>query len=317
MKLPGTGAPKDENCGVWTSLAVCSADPQHSRVPLRKSCNRLECPECHPRVLTRSAESVALRVDGYRRAIEGQQDLSGAPVQVRDLAPRHWLISPSRIDVESILRRVEKTLTKKWGKAWSQDDWDRAVITRIRERAYELIDVADLRGAAVIFHPYRIRQSKKHIIEREISKLPNPIKYWEWVRLQPNWRDYVKFSPHFHLMAYGTAIPTDEFYARTGAIIKMVREVDDTAALAYYLLSHAPVVNNRLQTTYRGCLSTDKLKVEKEWIDKEHVECPTCGALMVWTRVDEHMDIIEVLHDRPLYRKVRHREYVIVDPGGG
>lgn len=324
-KLPGTGATKDENCGVWTSLAVCSGDPQHFRKPVTKNCGRLECPECHTRPLRRSANAAALRIDGYRHAMVGQRTLSGEHTDVVSLAPRHFLISFTRSDVETTVARAEKALTRKWGRSWTQDDWDRAVITKLRDRAYDLIDLAfedpdrpGQWGAAPIIHPYRIRKSKRAKIQREINKLPNPIKYWQWIRMQPDWRDYVKFSPHVHLVAYGSAIPTNEFYERTGgAVIKMIRDVDNTPALVYYLLSHAPVINGKLQITYLGCLSRERLKVEKEWIDREDVLCPKCSAVMCWTRTDDQLNVLEVLYDRPMQHKHLHRVFRVVVPGGG
>lgn len=223
--------------------------------------------------------------------------------------------------METAIHRVEKSLTKKYGTAWTQDDWDRAVVAKLRDRAHHLIKLAfedperpGQWGAAPIIHLLRIKKSKKAKIQRAIDKLPNPIKYWQWVRMQPDWRDYVNFSPHAHVIAYGSAMPTNEFYELTGGtVIKMIREVDNTPALVYYLLSHAPVIQGRLQIGYLGCLSREKLKVEKEWVDREDVLCVTCGANMCWTRVDEHLNVLEVLLDKPLYRKELHRKFKIVD----
>ena len=313
--LPGTGAVKDEECGEWTALAVCSADVNHERRPIMKSCNRLECPVCHTRVLQRNSAAVASRVDGYRKALTGQVTLYGG-IAKKPRPPRHGILSPPASVVNAVYDRTMKSLAKKYpGGEYTAEDIQATYMEKFRYEAYKALELLGIDGAACIIHYDRVTEEGK---EKHQAEAPGMAR-WEWLRCQvENWHDLVYFSPHMHVAYYGWTMDTDEFYEKSGGwVFKMRRVVEEVAPLAYYLLSHAPVIHGRLSVTYTGCLSPRKLKAVDDHIEKEEVLCEKCGAVMVFAAIDMDGNITHIT-DRPLYHKRRVRTYRIEEgPGPG
>lgn len=307
--MPGTGKIKDEECGMFTAIAVCSSNPDHDKKPIQKSCNRLECPICHTRTLTRNAEAVASRVNGYREALVGQRTLGGDHAKMAR-PPRGGTLSPPQSIINAVYDRTIKSLKKKHPEGFTGEDVQLVFMEKFRYEAYKAMEILGIDGAAVIIHFDRVNDLGKALHEEAAPNKPR----WEWVRDQPDFRDLIYFSPHVHLMYYGTSMPTKDFYEASGCwVFKMVREVEDVPRLAYYLLSHAPIIHGRLSVTYWGCLSPRKLQAIDEHIVKEEVLCEKCGAVMVYASIDGQGEIQHIT-DRPLYRKHRVRTYAIREP---
>lgn len=315
--VPGTGQVKDDQCGMFTAVAVCSSNPDHEKRPIQKSCNRLECPVCYTRVLRRNAEAVALRVNGYREALEGQRTLDGK-ITNRPYPPRSGTMSSPQSVINTVYDRTIRSLEKKKPGGYNSMDVQAVFLEKYRYEVYKALDILFKEedpgngGAAVIIHFDRVNDQGKELFDEAHPDMP----IWSWIITNPNWRDLIYFSPHVHLLYYGTTMNTREFYDKSdGWTFKMIREADQVEPASYYYLSHAPVIHGRLSVTYWGCLSPRKLKAVDEHIVKEEVLCETCGAVMVYASIDGSGNILN-LTDHHMYRKRRVRTYQIVVTNG-
>lgn len=308
--LPGTGKAKDEGCGMFTAIAVCSSNIDHDKKPIKKSCNRLECPICHTRTLTRNAEAVTSRVNGYREALAGQRTLGGDHAKM-PRPPRHGILSPPQSVINAVYDRSTRSLEKKYPGGYTDQQFQLVFMEKFRYEAYKTMDLLGIDGSAVIIHFNRVTTRGRRLHRESGEDLP----IWDWIRKQENFRDLIYFSPHVHLIYYGTSMPTNYFYDQSGGwVFKMKRDADQVARLAYYLLSHAPVIHGRLSVTYWGCVSARKLKAVEEHTEKEEVLCETCHAVMVYASLGLDGSIVHVT-DRAMYRKRKVRKYQIVEPG--
>jgi hypothetical protein len=304
--IPGTGQVKDEMCGQVRSIAVCSADPSHDRRKIKHSCNRLECPECFPRVLHRNSEALASRVQGYRLALaQGQTTLEGQ-YRAKPRAPRQGVLSPPQKVINAVYDRSRKALDK-LGEPYTSQDLQAVYLEKFRYETYKALDTLGVDGAGVVIHFYRVTDEGKALHKISGTELPR----WAWLQKQDDWQSLVYFSPHVHLMFYGMAIDTDKFYDESdGWTFKNKGDIYDAEGFAYYILSHAPVIKDRLSVTYWGCLSPRKLKAVDTFIQKDEVLCEKCGAVLVFASLDENGEIQNIT-DRPLYHKKRIRIYAL------
>ena len=304
--LPRTGEIKDDRCGELKNMGVCSSNPDHARIPIRHSCNRLECPVCYGRPLLRAAEASAQRIQGYQSAL-GQArllDLTGSAI----LPPRHFMISPPALIVNKCIDRTWKTIEAHY---WHPDDWGKVFISKFRHEAYKALQVADLEGGGFVAHLYRIRSELLGTITAATKRFGLKDR-WEYVLNRSDWRDLIYFSPHAHFPAYGTTVPTNQFYEVSGGwTIRMIREASTVQGLMYYLLSHAPVINGRLSITYLGCLCPQRLRCTEIRTEKEEMLCPECGAVMVIASCDDEGELLEIHMEQPLVRRKKIRYYTL------
>jgi predicted RNA-binding Zn-ribbon protein involved in translation (DUF1610 family) len=222
--------------------------------------------------------------------------------------PRHFMLSPPALVVNKAIERTQNTLQ---AKNLHPDNWGRVFIEKFRYEAYKAARIADLDGGAVITHLYRIKKEEHRFIQDECQRLGFKDR-WEFVINQSDWRNYVYWSPHIHFPAYGTAVPTKQFYEQTeGWTIRMIREASTVQGLMYYLLSHAPVINGRLSVTYLGCLSPQRLRCIQVKTEKAEVLCPECGNPLVYASLDDEGVICEIHLERPLMRRTKIRYYMI------
>ncbi len=213
--LPGQGEYKPY-CMKWVSWG-CNNTAQH---PFKKhyaeheikTCKTSNCPKCFESWINRQASRSTRRFSKF--AEDKQYNF------------RHIILSPPQ--------EKAKTLTYNELKKWLSNS----------------LKVANIKTAAVVFHPFRFQDHKKS-------------------------KPYI--SPHFHLLVYGKVTNTTEFYNKTNWLIKnkgdMKTDVDIFNCVRY-LLSHAGVRSKTHVIRYLGDISYRKLKVEKEVI--EH-GCPHCN----------------------------------------
>ncbi len=219
--LPGQGQAKPY-CKKWISWG-CNNTKQH---PYKqhyaehelKTCKIAFCPKCYESWINRQANRSTRR---FIKFLENKQYYF-----------RHIVLSPPQEQAKA-MSYIE---LKKWFAS--------------------ALKVANIKTAAVIFHPFRFQDREK---------------------VQP----YV--SPHFHLLVYGKVTNTTEFYNKTNWLIKnkgdMKTEVDIFNCVRY-LLSHAGVKKKTHAVRYLGDISYRKLKVEKE---PQNHNCPHCDRpLMIF-----------------------------------
>ena len=106
-------------------------------------------------------------------------------------------------------------------------------------------------GGCLIWHPFRVTKEGKRKAMKEGKH------FWEWIREQENWQDYVYFSPHFHFIGYcgflEEPFPGEEFVYKTITFEPDEEEKEETekkknginwdavGRCLHYLLTHAGI----------------------------------------------------------------------------
>jgi len=92
----------------------------------------------------------------------------------------------------------------------------------MRRKAYQLLKDAGIGDAFVLYHRYRIKayykKEFKAALERHDKDAISGI--WEWLRIKGLRENASYYSPHFHVISTGWSIPSDEFNAKTGWVLK-------------------------------------------------------------------------------------------------
>lgn len=305
--IPGTGPEGSERCGDWQGHAgICSGSgTKHKIIKFQYSCHHLTCPTCYTGTLVRNAKAASQRIAGYREALAEAQSTLGGGSWARPLPPRHVVLSPPASVVNHLIERINRWLPDHPGEAF-----DSEFTRRFREVVYREIEGLGLGGAGVVIHLWRTTSRAKRLHNESGSDL----RIWDWLRPREDLEDLVVFSPHAHLVAYGSMIPAGEFYnISCGWVYRNLDEVYNLEGLLFYLLGHVQVINGRVSITYAGCLSPRKLKTTKTEVVREDLLCEECGSVMVHGRVDTLDDTrVEELTDRPVVRRVIKRYYEIV-----
>jgi hypothetical protein len=241
------------NCGTVRFTITCPDNQEHYTKLRKYSCHKSSCPTCWTTWASRLSKDAESRIDGSRLAY--------------DLAykARHISLSPDFVPFQSPTQDCLKWLYKEGNR---------------------LTKVLGITGCAVIIHPYRIRKETETFVYLA-SKKEQKNRY-QWALHQENWQDYLYFSPHFHLIAYGKFMDADEFHTLTGWIYKnhddnqkAGREGTELQKTIYYLLTHAWTKDNSVVLRYWGDLSNKRL--QKIQIDErqEPILCPVCEKHMV------------------------------------
>jgi len=277
-------------CGTVRFWGSCSADPGHFKpIPYYNHCDHISCPYCWPYWQRKEAARVASRTWGYLDEDERTKSTLGG--HGKAYRPRHWVLSPPAWLVE-LLR----------SKATSEG----AFLDLLRDAANKEFKKTGMRGAATVYHPYRIEYDEN---DKNVS--------WRRTRELPYWRDVVDLSPHFHLAAYGYLADTEAFYKASGGwVMKQVRPLqdrEDAESLMRYLLSHCGVAEGKDTVTYWGCLSSRYLKVISETVEREDEACPVCGACIALCEKGLDGNLIPTGHVAQTSHTVR--TYRITTPG--
>jgi hypothetical protein len=110
-------------------------------------------------------------------------------------------------------------------------------------------------------------------------------KRWDWVRKQPNWRSFIKFSPHAHITGYGFYKEPEkgDFSYRNFPGLK---DRDAVESVVFYQVAHAPVgIGNAI--IYWGCCQSGFLKATAKGTEHVSVYCPECGGFVVYQDTNE------------------------------
>lgn len=254
-------------CGQVYGYAVCRSCGRG--YVLRHSCNRWECPECWERVARRASERAYFQT----RAIGGRI--------------RHWIFSPP----------------PDWGISEENDVADAYMRIRAVFRSY-----FPRVGGLIVFHPFRLLESATllpralrdtvHVWceNRMVDGCVSPDLVvddivcdqdeiqgnWRAVRVSENWREHIRYSPHFHCFISGFLPKSAEIALRNhGWVIKLVRDVSaksDFICAGAYLFSHAlyPGARRRIYRfiTPKGY----QLKCVKREFVYDNARCPWCGG---------------------------------------
>ena len=121
-------------------------------------------------------------------------------------------------------------------------------VKKLKKIANIVVKEIGLKGGAIIFHPYR----KKYGV--------------------------LYYSPHFHVIAFGTTVRRSLSYYKYGWVIIDKGFRKSVFGTFYYILSHCGVKKGFQAVTWFGDLSYSKLKLEKE---PDSNICPACGCKLV------------------------------------
>lgn len=291
--MTGTGISRDY-CGVQKGKkVVCSAAPDehHFRV-VKMSCHDLACPVCWPSRAAELAHRAGEKVWAYHEITQGSK-------------PSHWSFNmapgmyPSLpMDDEMVIRKV-----RDWG------------VLRAKE--------AGIIGALVQPHLYRIKKEfqekfsqeaeRRNKLDKKSKEITRKWNRYDIVREQENWRDFVNYAPHVHIIGYGYLLKADKFKVKYGFTYRKhgnLNALSDVQACINYLLSHAPLAKGLQVYSCFGVLGNNQLIVVGE---HEEIEvCQDCGKPMIYEDTGE-----------PVY--IRHRTFNLRkwaagpgpgDPGG-
>jgi hypothetical protein len=259
--LPGMGE-SAPRCGEWYPEAVCT---EHGHVDMTThSCGRRSCPECWGMWAKEAAVRATVRVQAFR--------YTQPPDHRRQVA--HAVVSPEEGDVMTTREFFD-------GKS----------------KASEMAKEKGFRGHTVIAHPFRATEEAKAAYRAED---PN-VGLWVWLRAEfDNWREWVYWSPHYHVVGATTedmdpAADSDEWVYH---FMRSVESFDGTGdmeshedlyGLFRYLLSHTgyPEGSTRQVTTWYGCLANSVFveDASEEW----QYPKPSEGVLSVLEREVEEV----------------------------
>lgn len=253
--LPGAGL-KPVNCVGWVPVGFC---PKCGNLHItRGNCKRAICPDCHVSWRYGRAESVFMRIWSNRLS--------------ENKRIRHFTLSPSPETVASIKSAQDVVDLFPW--------------------AYNYAKSMGVSGGVIILHPYRLRKDKKKQLRRIAKEkdkwVAGEFSLWKTLVKLPNWREYVIFYPHFHILA--TCKRGQWFKPGDGAngiIWKGIGELvqpSDLFRCAMYLLSHTGVFTHKIVHAIRwfGDLSTCNWSLE---------------SAFYWIQVKTKEEFKQLLHD--------------------
>lgn len=247
------------------------------------SCNRLGCPICRDKAISRSARSIADRIEGMHEAY-GREGAKTGPIS-------HVQISTDPNSPEM----SEEVL--------STPEGYRAALKKVyalfRGHTYQY-------GGVLIFHPWR--QVHEDGTPCGVFKCQRE-HVWEW-------------SPHWHFLGWGFFRKSDEFYRLTGwTYSKLGRGVklgenDESErsafATAYYQLTHAGIFMDRhgkrqngQAIRYIGMLGNSKGGFNEETVSVNVASCETCkGDLHEYgVHVNRRTREVQFMDDWGLHRE--------------
>ena len=153
---PGYSEP-GQNCGRIRYMDTCSVDPSHYQKPVKFHCKKPGCPICWTTWANREADSLVELIEGYESAIRSAYHA------------RHISLSPPA------------DLVKSFGYTWASPE----ALKWLYDSGNALIDKLGITAAAVIAHPYRIKDEWKRYINDEASKSGE--NRYSWALKQPDW----------------------------------------------------------------------------------------------------------------------------------
>jgi len=260
-ELPSQGVEYSE-CGTVEAKSWCPGECWEFKHDLLYSCNRSECPVCSGVWASKAGARITERMWNYHLLL--------LKSKVRNTRLSHVTFSPP------------------------EDQW--SDFKSMRARAYEVMKVARVRGASVIFHAHRFRDVDGNEVAWKHCSL-NPAAVYPIIQAE------AVYSPHFHGLTAGFLMNSDKFERLTGWVYIKHGDLetrDDVFQCARYLVSHmglserrtirrkSPKTGKRIwvqvplfqSITYIGECSYSQLIIVNEERRLEAVTCPDCGACL-------------------------------------
>lgn len=213
IPLPGSGG-KPPGCAGYFIEGFCG---ECGRIHLhRGNCRKAVCPDC----------STTWRYDRTKKILERILSYKWD----RSKRVRHFVVSPS----PKVVAGIE-----------SLED-----LLDLFQEVYNLAAEKGSDGGLVIFHPYRLIKERKPELRAIASERydwkPGKFHLWKALVSLDNWREYVYFSPHFHVLA--TCDRGEKFQEgdKGRFIWKGVSELGKAEVVlkcSMYLLSHVGILS--------------------------------------------------------------------------
>ena len=195
-------------CGDFLPLLCCQVCM--TPVLVCRKCGMKRCPHCYEKWVSEQASKIAITLMDAKRQMAWQR----YPI-------KHVVISP---DPRLYDQRVE-------------DLRDQAL-------AY-LKKIGKGRDGVMMFHAFRPNERFWREYSQRGSDSDDDVadkKKWEWIRDKENWRDYVRYAPHFHFLGFVWMSPPrkgDVWIYKNVGIIEDGKELfRKLKRVAIYLLSH-------------------------------------------------------------------------------
>lgn len=276
--IPGLGSVTNTSCGTVKHLHKCPVDDYVSLHYY--SCHNYSCPDCYGSAAHQAAQRIEDRVLGIGAVLRLNE--------VKTRYPNHVIISPP-----------DNTFKP-------SDD-----LSVWRGTIYKIARNIGMIGGTVVFHPYRIEKGILELL-KPLNKKGGSGGFWRLIHENAlklgSWRDYVYWSPHFHIIGFMPEIKlkSDELYQATGYVYKVVKyktgkskggvelykpQIPSVKAVANYLLTHHAYIKGSTGYAYFGILSYNKAKVIGEELEIESARCPKCDTVLEkWIGFDINPD---------------------------
>ncbi len=333
FEIPGLGDARDTCTDVQGYI---SCPDGHTKIPLRNTCQRVECPECYLTWCRKAGHRISERLRGVRSAYWHTR--RNEYKKVRSM--RHFVFSPPPGLLEPGI---------------SLDD-----AFQCWRSFHQIWGV--LEGGCVIFHPYRLRDDVIVELKEYMSARGSCASaereayadggYWRLAHLDVlgigDMSNYVEWGPHYHVLGFGfVAVKSDVLYERSGWVysnlgarspgIRVCPEsgviVDEVDLTARYQLSHAGVErgpSGKYRNAYRwfGVCSVKNCKLDRTPVGTTVVRltvnsvllCPVCGRYLTMSTdcvtgdVTMSEEWLELLDDRGVggvYIRKQYRRYAL------
>lgn len=248
--------PTHEYCGTFRARVICPTNQDHHNQVIHERCGNPGCPVCWPDWAHQATNRIARVIDGYRMATR---------------TPNHPLHVSFHPGIEG------------------DDGRDQGeILAEVLEAFNKQMEYLGIVAAAVVAHPYRIRDEKRARVNAQARRAG--LNRYEWALTQPDWYRYVRFSPHIHALIFGARydfrpLPEPEDYMKKYPGWEYrnhgPRQGDDLKRTIRYILSHAWVRGNHKVVRYWRGLSTRRLGCIVEKSDPVPVQCKECGTALV------------------------------------
>jgi hypothetical protein len=254
--LPGFGEKTKESCNTIVSIHYC-VDCGNIH-PLYNHCKNWKCPECYAVSAGRAAHRIEDRLLGVRQAY------SKIGVHLGKII--HVVLSPPQVNLSQVKLKT------------------------LKKEAIEYLLSLGVLGGVLVFHPFRIED--KYIDKLAISLRNFEAEtgkrykggFWRYIHENPlnlsSWRDYIKLSPHFHVIGFypKIKIKSNLFFEATGWTYKAVDVSKERSAFrtARYQLTHQNI-STRKTYEYFGVCEPNKTEVTEETY-KKIIACNKCDS---------------------------------------
>jgi hypothetical protein len=260
---PGIGFVKP-GCGEWVRT-IKSGDEFRK---IFHNCDTLGCPVCMPGALTQKGRDVEDRFDKYEQAKKAENAVL-IPGEIRGIKPRQFIFTMTPAHQAALIGKVIRNAGKRDPGAF---------LELAREEYMQAIKISGLIGGITVYHDARLQhpdtgstgKRAKHLIIMEAKIAGNMTdedpawKIYDHIRQQEKPLNYYRFSPHFHAIAYGMAIPVAEFEElMPGWTYHNKGNVTNPGGLARYLFSHMAIIEDKKSVSWFGRLSSRNLGKEE------------------------------------------------------